>query len=166
MRSTTRPGSGCRRRRAVCRPSYPAGSPRSIAATAAGGRTCPLRRSACSARMASGTPIRSARMRADNDSERGPMRVLGIVWTGVQTTNFDDMAVFLERLFGTEAPRQEPGFRLWSLPDGDIVELYAGGTKPPFENAPVVGFRVDDLDAGRELLEGLGAEILGGYGPN
>jgi catechol 2,3-dioxygenase-like lactoylglutathione lyase family enzyme len=94
------------------------------------------------------------------------MRVLGIVWTGVQTANFDAMATFVEGLIGAPAPRQEPGFRLWSFPDGDIVELYAEGGKPTFGTAPVVGFRVDDLEAGRRRLEELGAEIVGGYGPN
>ena len=94
------------------------------------------------------------------------MKILGIVWTGVQTDNFDAMTAFMEGLIGSEAPRQEDGFRLWSFADGDILELYAGGTKPPFGSAPVVGFRVDDLDAGRSRLEELGAEILGGYGPN
>jgi YD repeat-containing protein len=94
------------------------------------------------------------------------MRLLGIVWTGVQTPNFDAMATFMERLMGVPAPRQEPGFRLWSFSDGDIIELYADGTKPSFANAPVVGFRVDDLEAGRRLLRELGAEIVGGYGPN
>ena len=94
------------------------------------------------------------------------MKVLGLVWMGVQTDRFEDMDRFVEGLIGAEAPRQEDGFRLWSLEDGDIVELYAGGTKPPFGNAPVVGFRVDDLDEGRRRLEELGAEIVGGYGPN
>jgi catechol 2,3-dioxygenase-like lactoylglutathione lyase family enzyme len=94
------------------------------------------------------------------------MRVLGIVWLGVQTENFDAMAAFVERLLGAPAPRQEPGFRLWSFPNGDLIELYAGGTKPGFEGAPVVGFRVDDLEAGRRLLRELGVEIVGGYGPN
>lgn len=94
------------------------------------------------------------------------MRVLGIVWTGVQTANFDAMATFVEGLMGAPAPRQEPGFRLWSFPDGDIIELYAEGGKPTFGTAPVVGFRVDDLEAGRRRLEELGAEIVGGYGPN
>ena len=94
------------------------------------------------------------------------MRVLGIVWMGVQTANFDAMAAFVERLMGSEAPRQEPGFRLWSFPDGDIIELYAEGAKQHFGTAPVVGFRVDDLEAGRRLLAELGAEIVGGYGPN
>ena len=94
------------------------------------------------------------------------VRLLGIVWMGVQTSEFDAMATFMERLMGTPAPRQEPGFRLWSFPDGDLIELYADGTKPSFGNAPVVGFRVDDLNAGRRLLAELGAEIVGGYGPN
>ena len=94
------------------------------------------------------------------------MKLLGIVWTGVQTREFDSMAAFMERLIGSPAPRQEPGFRLWSFPDGDILELYAHGGKPTFGEAPVVGFRVDDLTEGRERLEELGAEIVGGYGPN
>ena len=94
------------------------------------------------------------------------MRVLGIVWMGVQTENFDAMASFVERLIGAPAPRQEPGFRLWSFPDGDIIELYATGAKQTFGTAPVVGFRVDDLEEGRRLLGELGVEIVGGYGPN
>ncbi len=85
---------------------------------------------------------------------------------GVQTDNFDGMAAFVEGLIGGPAPRRDPGFRLWSLPDGDIVELYAKGGKPTFGDAPVVGFRVDDLEAGRRRLTELGAEIVGGYGPN
>jgi catechol 2,3-dioxygenase-like lactoylglutathione lyase family enzyme len=94
------------------------------------------------------------------------VKLLGIVWTGVQTREFDQMATFMERLIGAPAPRQESGFRLWSFPDGDIFELYADGGKPTFGEAPVVGFRVDDLAEGRARLEELGAEIVGGYGPN
>jgi hypothetical protein len=69
------------------------------------------------------------------------VKVLGIVWTGVQTRNFDDMAAFMERLVGMPAAREDLGFRLWSFPDGDILELYAEGGKPTFGDAPVVGFR-------------------------
>ena len=94
------------------------------------------------------------------------MKLLGIVWTGVQTDNFDEMVAFMEGLIGSPAPREEAGFRLWSFPDGDILELYADGGKPTFGTAPVVGFRVDDLAEGRARLEELGAEIVGGYGPN
>ena len=35
------------------------------------------------------------------------------------------MAAFMERLIGVRAPREDAGFRLWSFPDGDILELYA-----------------------------------------
>ena len=94
------------------------------------------------------------------------MRIRGIVWTGVQTERFDAMTEFMEGLIGERAPREAPGFRLWSFPDGDILELYAGGTKPGFADAPVVGFRVDDLEEARSRLQELGAEIVGGYGPN
>jgi catechol 2,3-dioxygenase-like lactoylglutathione lyase family enzyme len=102
----------------------------------------------------------------DAHDGRRTVRLLGIVWTGVQTSEFDAMSRFMERLIGAPAPRESPGFRLWSFPDGDILELYAGGTKPGFEDAPVVGFRVDDLTGARERLVELGAEIIGGYGPN
>ena len=94
------------------------------------------------------------------------MKLLGIVWTGVQTNKFDEMVTFMERLIGSPAPREEPGFRLWSFPDGDILELYTEGSKPNFGREPVVGFRVDDLTDARARLEELGAEVVGGYGPN
>jgi catechol 2,3-dioxygenase-like lactoylglutathione lyase family enzyme len=94
------------------------------------------------------------------------MKVTGIVWLGIQTERFDAMDAFIQRLMGGAAARHEEGFRLWSFPNGDIVELYAGGTKPPFADAPVVGFRVDDIEAGRRFLEDAGVEIVGGYGPN
>jgi catechol 2,3-dioxygenase-like lactoylglutathione lyase family enzyme len=94
------------------------------------------------------------------------MKVRGIVWMGVQTERHDEMIAFMRRLVGAEEDIAEPGFALWALPDGSLVELFAGGTKPPFETAPVVGFRVDDLDVARRDLEAAGAEIVGGYGPN
>ena len=94
------------------------------------------------------------------------MKVQGIVWTGVQTERFDEMAAFLQALFGEPPGIEEPGFGLWALGDGDIFEVFAGGTKPPFEGAPVVGFRVADLEAARRDVEAAGAEIVGGYGPN
>ena len=94
------------------------------------------------------------------------MKVRGIVWMGVQTERFDEMKAFLEALLGGVPPRQEPGFALWSLPNGDLIELYAPGGKPDFGTAPVVGFQVADLDAATRDIEAAGAEIVGGYGPN
>ena len=94
------------------------------------------------------------------------MKLRGIVWTGIQTERFDEMAAFMRRLTGEPPGVEEPGFDLWAFPDGDLFEVFAGGTKPPFESAPVVGFLVDDLESSRRDLETAGAEILGGYGPN
>ena len=94
------------------------------------------------------------------------MKLLGIVWTGVQTPKFTEMAAFIGNLAGQPPGIEEPGFALWAFPDGDLLELFAAGTKPPFENAPVVGFLVDDLESARRDLETAGAHILGGYGPN
>jgi hypothetical protein len=94
------------------------------------------------------------------------MKVRGIVWMGVQTERFDEMAALFRTLFGASPSREEPGFALWSLGNGDIVELYSLGGKPDFGTAPVVGFQVSDLEAARRDIEAAGAEIVGGYGPN
>lgn len=94
------------------------------------------------------------------------MKVQGIVWMGIQTERFDEMEAFLGALMGVEPPVREPGFRLWSLPNGDLVELFAPGHKQNFGSAPVVGFQVADLDGSRRLLEAAGGEVIGGYGPN
>ena len=94
------------------------------------------------------------------------MKVRAIAWTGVQTERFDEMGRVMRALFGTEPPIEQPGFALWSLPDGSLVELFAPGHKPTFGTGPVVGFLVDDLERSRADLVAAGAEIVGGYGPN
>ena len=94
------------------------------------------------------------------------MKVKGIVWMGIQTDRFDDMGAFLGAFIGATPDKEEPGFAMWNLPDGALVELFAAGTKPSFHDAPVVGFLVDDLEAARSDLMQAGAEIVGGYGPN
>ena len=94
------------------------------------------------------------------------MTVRGIVWMGVQTDQFHEMATLMRALTGTPPAVDEPGFNLWSLPNGDLLELFAEGTKPTFDATPVVGFMVDDLEASRRDIEAAGATIVGGYGPN
>lgn len=94
------------------------------------------------------------------------MRVRGLVWLGIQSEAFDAMAGLFAALFGSKPNVDEPGFNLWRLENGDLVELFAAGTKPPFGSAPVVGFEVDDLEAAKRDLIAGGAEIVGGYGPN
>ena len=94
------------------------------------------------------------------------MTTRGIAWTGVQTERFDEMERFLAALLDATPSIVEDGFRLWSLPDGDLVELFAPGSKPTFGAGPVVGFQVTDLDAARRAVEAAGGEVIGGYGPN
>jgi catechol 2,3-dioxygenase-like lactoylglutathione lyase family enzyme len=94
------------------------------------------------------------------------VKLRGIVWTGVLTGHFDEMAAFMQTLTGEPPGISEPGFRLWALPDGDLFELFAPGHKPAFGAGPVVGFLVDDIAESRRDLEAAGAEIVGGYGPN
>ncbi len=94
------------------------------------------------------------------------MNVKGLVWLGIQTERFDEMDRLFRVLFGTPPPRHEFGFSLWTLPNGDLVEVFQQGDKPTFANAPVVGFQVEDLELAKREIVAAGAEIVGGYGPN
>lgn len=94
------------------------------------------------------------------------MKARGLVWAGIQTERFDEMDAFLRAVIGTAPPVEEPGFRLWSLPSGDLVELFAPGHHADFGAGPVVGFKVDDLEAARREVVAAGGEVVGGYGPN
>jgi catechol 2,3-dioxygenase-like lactoylglutathione lyase family enzyme len=89
-----------------------------------------------------------------------------VVWVGVQTERFHEMEGFLRAVLGGDAPVRESGFRLWSLPSGDLVELFAPGHHDDFGTGPVVGFAVDDLEASLRAAEAAGAELVGRYGPN
>ncbi len=94
------------------------------------------------------------------------MNLRGIVWMGVQTERFDEMSAFLRAVAGVQPGVEEPGFNLWALPSGDLVELFGPGSKPTFGAGPVVGFLVDDLEAARRAVEAAGGEVVSGYGPN
>ena len=94
------------------------------------------------------------------------MKVRGIIWMGVQTERFDEMRAFIQALTGAPPGVSEPGFALWNLPNGDLVELFAEGRKPTFGRGPVVGFQVAELEASRRDIEAAGAEIVSSYGPN
>jgi catechol 2,3-dioxygenase-like lactoylglutathione lyase family enzyme len=99
-------------------------------------------------------------------ANEGKADVRGLAWLGIQTGRFDEMHAFMQVLLGGAPSIEKPGFGLWSLPNGDIVELYAPGGKPAFWTAPVVGFQVADLEAAKRDILAAGAEIVGGYGPN
>ena len=94
------------------------------------------------------------------------MTTRAIVWTGVQTERFDEMERFFSALLDAGPAVTEDGFRLWSLPSGDLVELFAPGRQPNFGAGPVVGFQVTDLEVARRAVVAAGGEEVGGYGPN
>ena len=93
-------------------------------------------------------------------------RTRGIVWTGVQTDRFDEMDRFLTAILDAEPAVRDDGFRLWGLPNGDLVELFAPGHHDDFGSGPVVGFQVADLAAATNAVTAAGGEVVGGYGPN
>jgi catechol 2,3-dioxygenase-like lactoylglutathione lyase family enzyme len=94
------------------------------------------------------------------------MNVIGITWMGVQTDRFNEMTTFMQAVIGAPPSGTEPGFALWRLPNGDLVEIFADRDKPTFGTAPVVGFQVADLALATRDIEDAGAEIVSRYGPN
>ena len=51
------------------------------------------------------------------------MKLRGIVWTGIQTERFDEMAAFMRALTGERPNIEERAFDLWAFPDGDLFEV-------------------------------------------
>jgi predicted enzyme related to lactoylglutathione lyase len=94
------------------------------------------------------------------------VRARGIAWTGVQTDRFDETERFLRALLGGHPNIQEPGFRLWTLANGDLFELFAPEHQKGFGTGPVVGIQVDDIDGAVASVVAAGGVVVGGYGPN
>ena len=90
------------------------------------------------------------------------MKVKGIVWLGTRTRRFGEMREFFGRIAG-DPHIDDEGFAVWDLPNGDRLEVFGpGGGDPPFEDAPVAGFLVDDVAAARAELEQVeGVEFIG-----
>ena len=90
------------------------------------------------------------------------MKVRGIVWLGTRTPRFGEMRDFFGRIAG-DPHIDDDGFAVWDLPNGDRLEVFGpGGDDPPFEDAPVAGFLVDDVAAARAELEQLdGVDFIG-----
>jgi catechol 2,3-dioxygenase-like lactoylglutathione lyase family enzyme len=90
------------------------------------------------------------------------MKVLGIVWLGTRTSNFDAMVNLYQNIMGLEINHQEPGFVVMDLPNGDRVEVF--GQDSPYNRFfinPVAGFLVDNIHAARKEMEAAGIEFIG-----
>jgi catechol 2,3-dioxygenase-like lactoylglutathione lyase family enzyme len=95
------------------------------------------------------------------------MRITGLGWLGTRTDRDAELAAFYEDVLGLRASHVEPGFRVYTLPDGRNVEVFGTGYpgKEHFRSGPVAGFAVTDLPAAVEELRAAGVELLGEAGP-
>jgi catechol 2,3-dioxygenase-like lactoylglutathione lyase family enzyme len=94
------------------------------------------------------------------------MQVLGLDWVGTRTSRFDETVDFFATILDLPVGVREIGFVRLDLPDWSCVEVF-GPTDSGhayFTTGPVVGFRVDDLDAAHHDLERHGIELLGRMG--
>ncbi|HEX5040686.1 MAG TPA: VOC family protein, partial [Candidatus Limnocylindria bacterium] len=92
-----------------------------------------------------------------------PTRVAsGIGFVGLRTPRFDEMVALMRDRIGLEITREAPGATWFRLGTDAELHVYAD-TDPDhafFTTGPVVGLRVDDVDATRAALELDGLEML------
>ena len=72
---------------------------------------------------------------------------------------------FFNDVLGLKMEKHDEDFWVGRLPEGGVVEVF-GPTSPHnrhFTTGPVVGFVVDDVDAGAVDLQDAGAEVFGPY---
>ena len=76
------------------------------------------------------------------------MRVQGLTWLGLRTSQFNEMVTFFRDVMGMTPIRDEPGIAGFQMTDGTNLELYDLDEKSHafFTTGPVVAFRVDNVD--------------------
>ncbi len=91
------------------------------------------------------------------------MQAKGIAWLGTRTDRFDQTAEFFGRRLGLRQVKAEADLAVFEAANGDTVEVFGPGDEDHahFSTGPVVGFQVDDVEAGRRELEEAGVELLG-----
>jgi predicted enzyme related to lactoylglutathione lyase len=91
------------------------------------------------------------------------MEIKRLSWLGIRTDRFEEMTSFLERALGLRKEIAEPGRAMYRLPIGDPVDVFDAGDERylHFTTGPVVGFLVDDVEAGGAELAAAGGELVG-----
>ena len=91
------------------------------------------------------------------------MHVKGLIWLGLRTTQFEEMAKFFRDVMGMQPIREEPKLVRFKLTNDTQVELYRPQEEfhAFFTTGPVVAFQVDDVDAARAAMEAAGIEFIG-----
>lgn len=91
-----------------------------------------------------------------------PTSSSGIGFIGFRTDRFEEMVRLFRDLIGLAVVRQAPGATWFRLGTDAELHVYAD-TDPDhafFTTGPVVGLRVDDVDATRAVMEAAGLEML------
>ncbi len=86
----------------------------------------------------------------------------GVGFVGFRTDRFEDMVALFRDAIGLTVVHQAPGATWFRLGDDAELHVYAD-TDPDhafFTTGPVVGLRVDDVDAARARLEADGLAML------
>jgi catechol 2,3-dioxygenase-like lactoylglutathione lyase family enzyme len=91
------------------------------------------------------------------------MKVLGLVWMGTRTDRFAETTDFFEKTMGFTLGLSYDGFREYTLPNADVVEVFAADAphNTHFTRGPVVGFLVTDIAQAAAELEAAGVEVIG-----
>jgi predicted enzyme related to lactoylglutathione lyase len=91
------------------------------------------------------------------------MKVLGLVWMGTRTDHFEETTEFFEKTMGLTLGLSYDGFREYTLPNADVVEVFASDAphNVHFTRGPVVGFLVTDITMAAAELVRSGIELIG-----
>jgi catechol 2,3-dioxygenase-like lactoylglutathione lyase family enzyme len=89
------------------------------------------------------------------------MEVRRLGWLGMRTKRFDEMVRLFRDVMNLPVGIVQPGRAMFQLPNGDPIDVFHTSLEQYewFPEAPVVGFVVDDVEAGARELEGAGIEV-------
>ena len=92
------------------------------------------------------------------------MTVQGITWHAItlEDDKFDAFEQLATSVMGLQLMMQMEGVRVFSMPNGSLLELYKKATVPPYgyNGSIAFGFRVEDIDVAAEDLKYAGYELL------
>ena len=91
------------------------------------------------------------------------MKVLGLVWLGLRTEQFDETVRLLTEVMGLPVVRNEPDVAGFRVPNAFSMEVYRPENEfhAFFTTGPVIGFLVDDVDTARAEMEAAGIAFIG-----
>jgi catechol 2,3-dioxygenase-like lactoylglutathione lyase family enzyme len=94
--------------------------------------------------------------------EHGVSSTSGVGFVGFRTDRFGEMVALFRDRIGLEVVREAPGAAWFRLGADAELHVYAetDADHAFFTTGPVVGLRVDDVDATRAALEADGLEML------